>query len=58
VADGGTRRRRSPAQPPILEALAAARHLDAEVCLAAADDHESLRTAAASFDVPVRVVSD
>ena len=41
-----------------LEALAAARHLDADVCLAAADENAPLREAAASFDVLVRIVSD
>lgn len=41
-----------------LEALAAAKHLSAEVCLAAVDDNEPLRTAASSFDVVVQTVSD
>jgi len=39
-----------------LEAIAAARHLSAEVCLAAADDNEPLRAAAEDFGVAVRVV--
>jgi hypothetical protein len=41
-----------------LEALAAARHLDAEVCLAAADDNGPLQVAATRFDVVVRTVDD
>jgi len=41
-----------------LEALAAAKHLSAEVCLAAVDDNEPLRTTASSFDVVVQTVSD
>jgi Arc/MetJ family transcription regulator len=41
-----------------LEALAAAKHLSAEVCLAAVDDNEPLRAAASSFDVVVQTVSD
>ncbi len=41
-----------------LEALAAARHLSAEVCLAAVDDNEPLRAAAHAFGVGVRTVSD
>jgi hypothetical protein len=40
-----------------LEALAAARHLSAEICLAAADDNEPLRSAAADFGVVVRTVA-
>lgn len=40
-----------------LEALAAARHLDAEICLAEQDDNNPLRTAATDFDVPVRSVN-
>jgi hypothetical protein len=40
-----------------LEALAAARHLFAEVCLAEQDDNEPLRAAASDFDVTVRSVS-
>lgn len=39
-----------------LEALAAARHLEADVCLAEADDNAPLRAAASSFDVVVRTV--
>jgi hypothetical protein len=39
-----------------LEALAAARHLDADVCLAENDDNPSLRTAARAFGVVVRTV--
>lgn len=39
-----------------LEALAAARQLSAEVCLAEADDNAPLRSAAAAFGVPVRIV--
>ena len=41
-----------------LEALAATKHLSAEVCLAAVDDNEPLRTAASAFDVVVQTVSD
>jgi hypothetical protein len=41
-----------------LEALAAARHLSAEVCLATVDENEPLRAAARDFKVPVRTVSD
>jgi hypothetical protein len=41
-----------------LEALAAAQHLSAEVCLAEADDNDPLRRAASNFDVGVRTVSD
>lgn len=40
------------------EALAAARHLAADVCLAEADDNAPLRAAASSFGVAVRTVSD
>lgn len=39
-----------------LEALAAARHLGAEICLAEPDDNEPLRAAAASFGVTTRMV--
>jgi hypothetical protein len=39
-----------------LEALAAARHLDADVCLAAADANDPLRSAATAFGVTVRTV--
>lgn len=41
-----------------LEALAAARHLSAEICLAAADDNAPLRASAHDFGVGVRTVSD
>jgi hypothetical protein len=40
-----------------LEAIAAARHLAAEICLAAADDNASLRSAASDLGVRLRVVS-
>ncbi|MCC5951921.1 MAG: hypothetical protein JJU45_07470 [Acidimicrobiia bacterium] len=40
-----------------LEALATARHLSAEFCLADGDDNEPLRTAAHRCDVTVRSVS-
>jgi hypothetical protein len=40
-----------------LEALAAARHLSAEICLAEPDDNEPLRAAAGSFGVTIRSVS-
>lgn len=40
-----------------LEALAAARHLTAEVCLAEADNNDPLRAAADHFGVTVRIVS-
>jgi hypothetical protein len=40
-----------------LEALAAARHLSAELCLAEADDNTPLRDAATEFAVPVRIVT-
>ncbi len=39
-----------------LEALAAAHHLEAELCLAAADDNAPLRTAAARRDIPIRFI--
>lgn len=39
-----------------LEALAAARHLTADICLAEADDNEPLRAAATNFGVAVRTV--
>lgn len=39
-----------------LEALAAARHLSAEICLAAEDDNGPLRSAAERFDVSLRIV--
>lgn len=40
-----------------LEALAAARHLRAEICLADVDANEPLRTAASKFDVTVRAIA-
>jgi hypothetical protein len=40
-----------------LEALAAARHLSAEICLAELDDNEPLRAVADSFGIAVRSVS-
>ncbi len=40
-----------------LEALAAARHLAAGICLAVQDDNEPLRVAASSFGVSIRLVS-
>lgn len=39
-----------------LEALAAARHLSAEICLAEADDNPPLRAAARDLTVPVRIL--
>lgn len=39
-----------------LEALAAARHLTAEICLAEQDRNDPLRAAARSFDVVIRSV--
>jgi hypothetical protein len=39
-----------------LEALAAARHLSAEVCLAEHDDNEPLHAAARTFGVTIRTV--
>lgn len=41
-----------------LEALSAARHLSAELCLAKADDNPPLREAATDFHVPIRLVTD
>ena len=41
-----------------LEALAAARQLSADVCLAEVDDNAPLRSAAAEFGVTVRTVSN
>ena len=41
-----------------LEALAAARHLSAEICLAEVDDNAPLRAAAAGFGVAVRTIVD
>lgn len=41
-----------------LEAIAAARHLDAEICLPAADDNRPLRRAAESLGIDVRMVDD
>ena len=40
-----------------LEALAAARHLEAEVCLAAADDNPPLQSAASALGIPVRTLA-
>jgi hypothetical protein len=40
-----------------LEALAAARHLSAEICLADQDDNDPLRAAANNLDVTIRSVS-
>lgn len=40
-----------------LEALAAARHLSAEICLAAADDNPPLRSTAERFDISLRVIA-
>ena len=39
-----------------LEALAAAEHLDAEICLASVDENPSLIEAAASRQVPIRLI--
>jgi hypothetical protein len=39
-----------------LEALAAARHLEAEVCLAAADDNPPLQSAASVLGIPIRTL--
>jgi hypothetical protein len=41
-----------------LEALAAARHLTADVCLAEVDNNDPLRAAATSFGVAIRTISD
>lgn len=41
-----------------LEALAAARHLTADICLAEADDNAPLRTAATDLGITVRTISD
>lgn len=41
-----------------LEAVAAAQHLSAEICLAAADVNEPLRTAAEEVSTPVRICED
>lgn len=41
-----------------LEALAAARQLSAEICLAEQDDNDPLRAAASAFEVPLRSVAD
>ena len=41
-----------------LEALAAARQLSADVCLAEVDDNAPLRSAAAEFGVTVRTISN
>lgn len=40
-----------------LEAVAAAEHLDAEICLAAADDNASLRAVAGARGIPVRSIA-
>jgi hypothetical protein len=40
-----------------LEALAAARQLGAEVCLAAIDDNPALQSAARDLEIPVRILS-
>lgn len=40
-----------------LEALAAARHLSAEVCLAAVDDNAPLRSAAQHFGIALRTIT-
>jgi hypothetical protein len=40
-----------------LEALAAARTLSAEICLAAVDDNAPLRAASQEFGVPVRTIA-
>lgn len=39
-----------------LEALAAARHLEADICLAAVDDNEPLRSAASKVGVAIRML--
>lgn len=41
-----------------LEALAAARHLPADICLSAQDENAPLLDAAVRFDVTVRVIGD
>lgn len=41
-----------------LEALAAARHLDADICLARADDNPPLRAAARASAVAIRTIRD
>lgn len=41
-----------------LEALAAARHLSSEICLAPANDNAPLRSVASNFGVSVRTVGD
>lgn len=40
-----------------LEALAAARHLSAEICLAVADDNAPLQSRAGDFGIPIRTVA-
>lgn len=40
-----------------LEALVAARHLAADICLAEVDDNDPLRVAATAFGVAVRTIS-
>jgi hypothetical protein len=58
MADECARPCRSQPQPPSLEAVAAARYLSAEVCLAEADDNDPLRSAAKDLGVEVRTISD
>lgn len=41
-----------------LEALAAARHLSAEVCLAGADENAPLRAAATTWGIAVRTINE
>ena len=43
---------------PSLEALASARHLDAEICLAEADGNVPLQLAAQEVGVPVRTIKE
>lgn len=40
-----------------LEAITAARHLDAEICLAADDDNAPLRSSARRLGIPVRIIA-
>lgn len=40
-----------------LEALAGARHLGAEICLATEDDNTPLRAAADRHDIPIRLIA-
>ncbi|MDQ6784043.1 MAG: hypothetical protein M3063_11495 [Actinomycetota bacterium] len=51
LLDGGTRLNLMS-----LEALAAARHLDAEICLAAIDENPLLLAAAADYRTPTRLL--